>query len=504
NVTETNPITGLKIKEAVKKHGASLLTIEALVPAVGKISNIANLSTHDFAGRPDQFGTMVLALIKAVIDEPLIDGELAQRAPTYVKAISDALQAVSWQMIETATGRASAAWRDAARIFAAAKRAIIVVGPGVLRHPGGLDVTMNLLDLLLLTGHHGRPGCGLATLAEENNDQGAVEMGAVAEFLPGPSDLADRHARERLAGLWKEELPQGTGRTLTGILEEAKKGVIKAVYIVGENPVGSLPPSSGAKEALQQCEFLVCQELFMTETAALAHVVLPAASYAEKDGTFTNTEGLVQPVRQAIDTIGESRPDWEILSALSVLMGYPIEYGDAKEIFKEIRSVIPGYALLGPVPTPPRPDAAVVDQYVQSGYAEDVMHRYRVPGEGQGARGKRYEQSFTLVLSQSLFHSGKFSTRAKGLLDVEADGKLALNAIEAGKLNMTEGDRVRVYNERGEMTTTVTLRDRLPDGLVTFPEHFDEQALSLMPLTIDDRTGVPYYRAAHVKIERVP
>jgi len=146
----------------------------------------------------------------------------------------------------------------------------------------------------------------------------------------------------------------------------------------------------------------------------------------------------------------------------------------------------------------------VVARYLRDGYAEDLAARYRAPGERHEARGDRREETFTLVLSQSLFHSGKFSTRAKGLLDVEADGKLALNSIDAGKLNIAEGDRVRVVNARGEMITTVTLRDRLPEGLVTFPEHFDEQALSLMPLTIDDRTGVPYYRAARVKIERVP
>jgi formate dehydrogenase alpha subunit len=504
NVTETNPITGLKIKEAVKKHGASLVTIEALVPAVGKISNIANLSTHDFVGHPDQFGSMVLGVIKGVIDENLVDAELAQRTPDYVQAIGDALRTISWNTIETATGRTPAAWREAARVLAQAKRVVIVVGQGVLRHPGGASLTTNLLDLLLLTGHHGRPGCGLAPLAEENNDQGAVEMGAVAEFFPGPSDLTDRHARERLVGLWKEELPQGSGRKLIEILQAVKNGAIKALYIVGENPAGSLPSSSGVKESLQQCEFLVCQELFLTETAALAHVVLPAASYAEKDGTFTNTEGLVQPVKQAINPIGESRPDWEILSTLSVLMGYPIEYGDAKEIFKEIRSVIPGYALLGPVPTPPRPDAGVVARYLQSGYAEDLASRYRIAGEGRGAKGERDGQSFTLVLAQSLFHSGKFSTRAKGLLDVEAEGKLALNPIDAGRLNIAEGDRVRVVNERGEMTTTATLRDRLPEGLVTFPEHFDAPALPLMSLTIDEQTGVPYYRAARVTIERVP
>ena len=501
NVTETNPITGLKIKEAVKKHGAALLTIEALVPAVGKISNIANLSTHDFPGHPDQFGTMVLSLIKAVIEEGLIDADLSRRASSYVQAITEALQAISWGSIEATTGATSAAWREAARVFAKAKRAVVVVGQGVLRHPGGPEITTNLLDLLLLTGHHGRPGCGLAPLAEENNDQGAVEMGAMAEFFPGPRDLTDRQARERLMSHWKEEIPQAVGRTLTGILDGAKTGAIKALYVVGENPVGTLPPSSGAKEALARCEFLVCQELFLTETAALAHVVLPATSYAEKDGTFTNTEGLVQPVRTAIDPIGESRPDWEILSTLSVLMGYPIEYGDAKEIFKEIRSVIPGYALLGPVPTPLRPDADAVAQYLERGYAEDVLQRNRVHTREADVKGKGGAKTLALVLTQSLFHSGKFSTRAKGLLQVEATGKLALNPLDAERWGLGEGDPVRVANERGEMITTVTLRDRLPEGLATYPEHFDEQARVLMPLTIDNGTGVPYYRSARVEIE---
>lgn len=503
NVTETNPITGLRIKQAVKKHGASLITIEALVPAVGKISNIANLSTHDFSGHPDQFGAMVLGLIKAVIEERLVDADLAQRAPEYVQAITQALNAISWDAVNAATGSTESAWREAAGVFAKAKRAVIVAGQDVLRHPGGAEIATNLLDLLLLTGHHGRPGCGLAPLAEENNDQGAVEMGTVAEYLPGPNDLTDRRAQERLASVWKEEVPQAPGRTLTGILEGARVGTIKALYVVGENPVGTLPPSAGAKEALEQCEFLVCQELFMTETAQLAHVVLPAASYAEKDGTFTNTEGLVQPVRTAINAIGESRPDWEILSTLSVLMGYPIEYGDAKEIFKEIRSVIPGYGLLGPVPTPPRPDGSAIARYLESGYADDLGHRYRLRDASpkQGSEGRANE--IALVLSQSLFHSGKFSTRAKGLLQVEATGKLALNPIDADRLNLVEGDLVRVANERGDMTTTVTLRDRLPEGLATFPEHFDEQARSLMPFTIDHNTGVPYYRSARVRIERV-
>ena len=144
------------------------------------------------------------------------------------------------------------------------------------------------------------------------------------------------------------------GATLIEMIDRAQAGIIKGLFVIGENPVGSLPPQTGVKEALSKLDLLVCQELFLTETAALAHVVLPAASAMEKAGTFTNTEGHVQAVRPAIDPVGDSRPDWEILSALSVFIGAPLEYGEAKEILKEIRAVIPGYGSLGPIADPSR------------------------------------------------------------------------------------------------------------------------------------------------------
>ena len=498
NITETNPITGLKVKEAVKKRGATLLTIESLVPAVGTISNIANLATHHVSAHPEQFGNMVLGLIKAVIEESLVDQTLVQRAPSYVQAISKAVEGFPWKAIEEETGASSSVLKEIVRAFAQAARTVTLVGQGVLRAPRGHGIVTNLLDLLLLTGKHNQPGCGLAPLAEENNDQGAVEMGTVAEFLPGPADLKDRAARDRIAGLWKEELPQAPGRTLMEMLEEARAGKIKAMLIAGENPLGSLPTVARAKEALEQLEFLVCQELFLTETAKLAHVVLPACSYAEKEGTFTNTEGHVQPVRQAIEPIGESRPDWEILSTLSVLMGYPIEYGEPREILKEIRSLISGYGLLGPAPTPPRPDQTAVDRYLREGYAEDLASRYTLTREAD-----RPAWSLTLVVGQTLFHSGKLSTRAKGLLQIQAAGFLGLNPINAQQIGVAEGDRVRISNEQGEMTTIVKLLDRVPEGLALFPEHFAEDAQRLLSLSTDPYTGVPSYRTTQVKVERL-
>jgi formate dehydrogenase alpha subunit len=500
NLTEANPITGLKVKEAVTRRGATLITVEALKPAIDTISNIANLSAHHFGVHPDRFHAVVLGLIKAVVEDGLIARPLAQRAPVFVKTVGEAVKALTWPAIEQQTGAAAASLKDAARAFAAAGRAVIVIGQGVLRQPGGAGLTTTLLDLLLLTGHHERAGCGVAPLAEENNDQGAIEMGATAEYLPGPADLDDPSARQRLAHVWKEDIPAAPGRTLLQILDEVRAGRVKAMIVVGENPVGSLPPSAGVREALEKLDLLVCQELFLTETAALAHVVLPACSYAEKDGTFTNTEGHVQAVRQAIEPLGESRPDWEILSALSVLMGAPLEYGDAKEIIGEIRSLLPGYGRLGAAPRPPRPDEAVVTRYLQHGYTEDLHERYALPR--LEVRDSAQGNAVTLLSQQSLFHSGKYSTRAKGLLRIQAAGTLALNPVDASRLGLVNGGRARLSNPRGEMTVTVKLLDRIPEGLAVFPEHFDQDLRNLLSVTADPRTGVPYCKTARVKIEK--
>jgi formate dehydrogenase alpha subunit len=503
NMTETNPVTGLRVKEAVKKRQATLVTVEVLEPAIDTISNIANLAQHHFAVHPAQFGPVVVGLIKAVIEDGHVDQELARQAPAYVSAIAQAVQRLSWAELETSTGSTQAAVRDAARVLARAGRLVVLIGPGVLRNPGGYNTAANLLDLLLLTGHHGRPGCGLAPLAEENNDQGAVEMGAVAEFLPGPVDLADRTARERFANLWKEELPKGPGATLMEMIEDARAGRLKALFVVGENPVGSLPAAAGAKEALSNLELLVCQELFLTETASLAHVVLPACSYAEKDGTFTNSEGHVQAVRQAIQPIGESRPDWEVCSALSGLMGYPLEYGDAREILKEIRGLIPGYGLLGPAPTPPQVDRAAVERYLSGEYARDLSDRYQIPGKGQEVKSEDKSETLTLVFGQSLFHSGKLSTRSKGLLQVESGGALRMNPADAARHRLSDGDRVRVFNSRGEFTTAVKILARIPEGIAFFPEHFDQDAKALADAELDPVTKVPYFKMAQVRVERL-
>src|SRR2546425_8156200 len=209
------------------------------------------------------------------------------------------------------------------------------------------------------------------------------------------------------------------------MIEAARSGRLKALIVIGENPVRSLPASLKAAEALEKLELLVVQELFLTETARLADVVLPACSYAEKNGTFTNSEGSVQKVRQGLDPLGDSRPDWEILSSLSVLMGYPLEYGDAKEILKEIRAAIPGYRILGATPDPARVDSRTVEQYVSGGVADGPPTRYPRPPTPPPHRPTR-----DLPGGRAPLHSGAMSTKAKGLLEIQKEGKLIMNPVD--------------------------------------------------------------------------
>ena len=496
-INEANPITALHVKRAVKQGGARLITLESLLPFRSTVSNVATLSRHHLTVKSGQFAAAILGLVKAVVELPLIREEIANRAPEFVQTIRTRVAGLSWQAIRDRSGLPQTDFEAAARTYTEAERAVTLVGREVLRSLGGEGMVTNLLDLQLLTGHLRNQGSGLGCLAEANNEQGAVEMGVVAGYVPGPADLHDEASREALAQGWGQALPTGASSTLPEMLSRARVGSIKSLFIVGENPVESLPGDAGVTEALEALEFLVCQELFLTETAKRAHVVFPACSAMEKDGTFTNTEGHVQSVRQSIDPLGESRPDWEMFSALSVLMGHPIEYGEVKEIFKELRGVIPGYGLLGPASTPPKVDADAVAYYVTTGFKEDIDRRYAIDPPSSAPPG-----SMTLRLVQSLFHSGKYSTRAKGLMEIEGEGRLQINSREAQRLGIEEGATVRISNDCGRATVSVKLNDRVPDAVAWFPEHFDQSVRSLFSLTVDPHNQVPVWKTTHVTITK--
>ncbi len=497
-INEANPITALQVKQAVKRGGAQLITLESQLPVRSTVSHIATLSRHHLTVKSGQFAAAILGLLKAVVELPLVHEEIAKQAPEFVQTIRTNVAQVAWQTIQEQSGLPQTDFEVAARTYTQAQRVVILVGRDVLRSLGGEGVVTNLLDLQILTGHLQSRGSGLGCLAEANNEQGAVEMGAVAEYFPGPADLHDEERQAVFAQAWGQAVPRGASATLPDMLSRAKAGSIKSLFIVGENPVESLPADAHVTEALDALELLVCQELFLTETAKRGHVVFPACSAMEKDGTFTNTEGHVQPVRQSIEPVGESRPDWEMFSALSVLMGHPMEYGEVKDIFKEIRGVIPGYGLLGLAATPPRVNADVVAHYVTRGFKEDIDRRYTIDLPSSVPQG-----SMTLRLVQSLYHSGKYSTRAKGLMEIQGEGLLQINSDEARRLGIEEGHPVRLSNDCGQATASVKLNDRVPDAVAWFPEHFDQSMRALFSLKVDPQNHVPEWKATAVTIVKV-
>ena len=498
NLNEANPITALHVKQAVKRGGAQLITLESLLPVRSTVSNVATLSRHHLTVKSGQFAAVILGLLKAVVESDLVHEDIAREAPEFVQRIRTNVAKVSWQAIQEQSGLPQTDVEAAARTYTQARRAVVLVGREVLRSLGGEGMVTNLLDLQILTGHLRREGSGLGCLAEENNEQGAVEMGAVADYFPGPSDLHDEECQKTLTRAWGQAVPGGASATLPDMLSRAGTGTLKSLFIVGENPVESLPGDANVTDALDALEFLVCQELFLTETAKRAHVVFPACSAMEKDGTFTNTEGHVQPVRESIEPLGESRPDWEMFSALSVVMGHPIEYGEVKEIFKEIRGVIPGYGLLGPAPTPSKVDEDTVAHYVTRGFKEDIDRRYTLDPPSSAPEG-----SMTLRLVQSLYHSGKYSTRAKGLMEIEGEGLVQINSREARRLGIEEGKTVLLSNDCGQATVFVKLNDRVPDAVAWFPEHFDQSVRALFSLKVDPHTHVPVWKTTHVAMTKV-
>ncbi len=467
NLTETNPIVGLKVKEAVKKGGAQLITVESTVPVIQTISNITNLATLHLQANPLAYGAVIQGMVKAVLDGGLVNENIQTRYPKYIERLKQATAKMSLFDCEQASGVSGEQIKAAAKAFSEAPKGIVLVGQGVLRSPGAFETTLNVLDLLLLTGKLDQEESGLGVLTEENNEQGAFEMGVAPEHVPGP------------------------GLRLPEMVEAARDGRVKAMYIVGENPIESLPPSVKVRDAFDKLDLLICHELFMTETAQCADIVFPACSYAEKDGTFTNSEGIGQKVRRALDPVGESQPDWEILAQLSNFMNLPMEYESVKDIQDEIRrSQIP-------MRKTPRPDRKILDMYIEGETSNSESNRrYAV------TKVKTNDvRPLILTVGQSLFHSGKMSTFAKGLNAIQSEGALVMHPEDGAKNGVHDGSLVKMISDHGEAIIPVKFNERRPPGTVFFPEHFSAHIGAVLSMITDPTTGAPYFGLAYVSIE---
>ena len=496
NITETNPLTAVRVKEAIRVYKSQVIVVDSAQ------TNIATLASHPMLVAPGTEGLFIQGLVKSVLEQDLVDEEATSKHPQAFTALKQAASRVPLDVIAAHTGVPVEQIHQAAAIFAEAPRAIILCGEGIVRRTGGYRHVLNLVDLGWITGKLGRPGCGVNTITEEPNEQGAADMGALPECFPGQARFDDAGAREKFEKAWGAALPAaGSGASLMEMLKRCRSGHIKALYVIGENPLATLPSSVGVRAALENLELLICQDPFLTETAQLAHIVLPACTYAEKDGTFTNLEGKVLRIRQTMDPIGESLPDWHIMTAIANGLGYELPYESAQDIQNEIMKLLPGYYNLGQ----PRKISPKSESYLANGYAAEVRNRYRSDLKRKPASGGTARRSFTLLMGQVLYHSGKLSTQASGLIKILPNtGRLHMNARDLEQMGLGEGARVRVTSPKGSLELGVQADLTVLPGSCFFPEHFNEpQVKDLMPVEVDADTGVPYFKLAEVTIEKL-
>ena len=488
NMTETNPVASVRVKAAIGTSNASVIVVDAMH------TNLARLASHPTMVAPGTEGTLVKGMIASVLARDLVDPDVASRMPEALQALKAAVTPVSLDAVAAETGVSVDAIHEIAKVFAEAPRAVIVCGEGIVRQKGGYDNVLSLIDLAWVTGKLDAPGCGINTFVEEGNEQGAVDMGVAPEFLPGPVDYA-APAHQKFAEAWGAPLPNARpGRSLMEILDACRAGDIKALYVVGENPLATLPKSFGAEEALNRLDLLVCQDPFLTETAQCAHVVFPACTFAEKDGTVTNQEGKVQFVRPALDPLGESEPDWHIMVGIANGMGRMLPYETTQDIQAEIRKLLPGYYNLGQ----PRPVVADPAAYLRNGYRESVGARYAVHG-----RVNESGRPYAMKLIQLISHSGKLSTRASGLMEIAPNTRaLRMTPDDCRRLGVDDGGRVRVTSDQGSLELGVQPDMSVLPGTCVFPEHFNDPPVKdLSRVDVDPVTRVPYFKVTRVTLE---
>jgi len=478
------PIVEYAIKRAVKYKGARLILID---PRRTKLSSFAHLCLRPRVGTDV---ALLNSLAKVIIDEGLLDKKFVEQKADNFELLAKTLEEYSTEYSEGITGVPSEQIRAAAQLYATATQATIVYGTGITQYTSGTQGIKALANLAMLVRNIRREGGGIYALQRESNARGANGMGALPNFLPGYQNMADAQARRRLEERWQVDLPTDPGLTAVEIIEQAKAGEIRGMYIIGENPILSFPHSSLVTQALASLDFLVVQDMFLTETAKLATVVLPAASFAEKEGTFTNFEGRVNMLRQAIAPVGESLPDWQIILRLADRMGQPLPFSSIKQIKDEIEQLIPlykGYA-----------DSGRLNE-AEQGLAHFSPVKY-APQEGTDG-----DYPLILLTGSTLHHlgTGTRSSRAWRLAKFSSQDFVEIGEFDAHKLAITDGDKVKIISPIGEVISTVKISDTLPDGMLFMSVSFPQTPVTkLFGINLDPEAKTPSLKACSVRIEK--
>lgn len=505
NPTEAHPIVGLEMKKALRK-GCTFIVAD---PRKIWFAQHAKLY---LPVKPGSDNWLLNAMAHVIIAEGLENKEFIRTRTEGYEELKEFLRDITPEKASEYTGIPAEDIRQAARLYAKSEKSAIYYTLGITEHTCGTDNVRTIANLALLTGHIGKPSTGVNPIRGQNNVQGATDM-CIPNKMPGYQDVTDNAVMEKFEKAWGVKLSRTPGATAPTMFERMNKNQFKALYVIGEDPVLSEPNQDYTIKGIKNLEFLVVQDIFMSETAKYADVILPAASFAEKDGTFTNTERRVQRVRKAINPIGNTKPDWQIICEISMRMGYKMDYPSPKEIWDEIASLTPmlagiNYARIEqngiqwPCPETKHPGTKFLHEgKFPRGPGKFFVLPYRAPAESPDK-----EYPLLLTTGRTLYHynAGTMTRRSSGIIHKTNDCFVEVHEADARELGIFEGEMVRVASRRGGITARAEVSDKVTRGVIWMPMHFAEAAVNrLTKDAYDNITQTAEYKVCGARIEKL-
>jgi len=505
NTTEAHPITAMRIISAAVDHGATLIVADP------RRIDLVRYATLHIRQRSGTDVALFNAMLQTIISEGLCDAAFVENRTEGFEELKACVEDCTPEWAEPITGIPADKIREAARLYANADRGSIAYSMGITQHTTGTDNVLALANLAMATGNVGRASTGVNPLRGQNNVQGACDLGALPNKYPGYQDVDNPEIRGKFESAWGTSLSPQIGLTVTEIVNAAGSGAVRGLYIMGENPMLSDPNLNHVKQALEDVEFLCVQDIFLTETAQLADVVLPAASFAEKDGTFTNTDRRVQRVRTALPKPGEARDDWSIVCDIATRAGYPMSYGSPSEILDEIASVSPIYGGMSfdrieeaglPWPCPDKNHPGTV--FLHEGEFKRGKGKFHATPFRAAAEEPDGDYPLLLTTGRYLYHwhTRTMTSRTEGLEELCPPVPIEIHPDDAAQIGIADGAKVEVASRRGTIHADAVVTDRSPRGTVFMAFHFHEGAANkLTNDALDPIAKIPEFKvcAVHIK-----
>ncbi len=508
NTTANHPVASSFFKQA-RRRGTKIVVVDVRRE---RIADHADIFCQIKPGTDVAFYNGVM---HEIIRLGLVDREfIAERTSNYSE-LAKTVKEYPPERVAQMCGIDADMIREVARLWGEADAAVVFWGMGISQHTTGTDNARCLIALCSITGQVGRPGTGLHPLRGQNNVQGASDAGLIPMMYPDYQPVDGSGVRERFEAAWHRELDPERGLTVTEIMHSVLHGGVRGMYMMGENPFLSDPNINKVRKALSALEFLVVQDIFLTETAEFADVVLPATSYMEKEGTYTNTDRRVQIGRKVLDAPGQARLDWHIIQDISNRVGLEMDYESPREIFDELVSLMPNYAGLSydnlseagklyPNSDPDNSDGMVV--LFEERFGTDDGKAHLVPAEWLPAKELPSDE-FPFVLNTGRllehWHTGSMTRRSFALDSIQPEAHVYLNPGDAADMGIAEGDFVRVSSRRGSIDLRARLSHRDTPGTCFIPFHFREAAANLLTIDEIDPVGkIPEFKFCAVRVER--